>query len=192
MVEYLAPWSPLRGRLVFYTWLVSFTTFSLDLFTMSPSALTDPILNGELAISSPANHSKQTSFHLDRHLYRTFPVVVSGKGNYLFTKDGRAVFDASSGAAVSCLGHGNERVINAVRNQISAGIPYLASTFWSSDVVDELCKELISGADGKMSKVYLTGSGMSWEMTCPGDMLTPLPRFRGNGGRCKACSTVLL
>jgi 4-aminobutyrate aminotransferase-like enzyme len=163
LVQCLALWSPLKVRRVFYSWLVSLTAFSLDLFSMSPSAVTDPTLNGELAIEGPANHSKQTSFHLDRHLYRTFPVIVSGKGNYLYTKDGRAVFDASSGAAVSCLGHGNERVMNAIRNQISAGIPYLASTFWSSDVVDELCKELISGADGKMSKVYLTGSGMSWE-----------------------------
>lgn len=69
------------------------------------------------------------------------------------------MLDASSGAAVSCLGHGNERVIKAVVKQLNTGTPYLASTFWGSNVAEELCKELIDGTYGKMARVYLTGSG---------------------------------
>lgn len=78
---------------------------------------------------------------------------------YCFTKDGRKVFDASSGAAVTCLGYKNDRVNKAIIAQINTGTPYVASTFWTSDVIEDLCKELTKGTDGKMAKVYLTGSG---------------------------------
>ena len=39
------------------------------------------------------------------------------------------------------------------------GTPYLASSFWANDVVEKLCKELIMSTNGKMARVYLTGSG---------------------------------
>ncbi|PSS18609.1 hypothetical protein M430DRAFT_28030 [Amorphotheca resinae ATCC 22711] len=129
---------------------------------MSPSAVTEPGSRDPPDSKSPAitkDGQKRTIYHLDRHLHKDFPVVVSGKGNHLFTKDGRTIFDTTSGAAVSCLGHGNERVINAVHKQMTTGIPYLASSYWGSEIVDDLCKELINGTDGKMAKVYLTGSG---------------------------------
>jgi 4-aminobutyrate aminotransferase-like enzyme len=140
---------------------------------MSPSAVTElahqedqisckVLPNGFTHTAKLASISgaKRTMFLLDRHLRKDFPIVVAGKGNLLFTKDGRTIFDTTSGAAVSCLGHGNERVISAVHSQMSTGIPYLASTFWASEVVDELCEELIIGTDRKMAKVYLTGSGL--------------------------------
>ncbi|KAM3077311.1 hypothetical protein ACMFMG_006660 [Clarireedia jacksonii] len=102
---------------------------------------------------------KRTTFLLDRHLHKDFPVVVKGQGSKLYTKDGRVIFDATSGAAVSCLGHGNERVIRAVCQQMTSGIPYLASGFFGNETVDALCEELIKGTDHKMARVYLTGSG---------------------------------
>jgi 4-aminobutyrate aminotransferase-like enzyme len=109
--------------------------------------------------SSRPNDLKQSDLLFGRHLHKSFPAVKGGKGNYLYLADGRTIFDASSGAAVSCLGHDCKRVINAVSAQMNTGIPYLASGFWSSDVVEELCKELINGTGGRMSRVYLTGSG---------------------------------
>jgi adenosylmethionine-8-amino-7-oxononanoate aminotransferase len=107
----------------------------------------------------PSTSSKRTEFLLDRNLHKSFPVVQGGCGNYLYLMDGRTVFDASSGAAVSCIGHGNKRVVKAISALLNSGIPYLASTFWACEVVEELCKELIYGTDGKMARVYLTGSG---------------------------------
>lgn len=127
---------------------------------MPPSAIDGLSPSGQTTSGNIVNDTKPTSFRLDRHLRGNFPVVVSGKGNHLFTKDGRTIFDATTGAAVSCLGHGNERVINAINKQFSTGVSYLASAFWGSDVVEDLCKELISGTEQKMARVYLTGSGM--------------------------------
>ncbi|KAH7418221.1 pyridoxal phosphate-dependent transferase [Cadophora sp. MPI-SDFR-AT-0126] len=113
-----------------------------------------------MSSDSPSSDArKKTEFLLDRNLHKTFPVVKSAKGNYLHLTDGRAIFDATSGAAVSCLGHGNQRVVEAITAQLTTGTPYLASTFWGSEVVEKLCKELIDGTEGKMARVYLTGSG---------------------------------
>lgn len=143
---------------------------------MSPSAITKlaqqtPIESSIIGSHSTNRHSakingfsdtsgtKRTEFLLDRHLHKRFPVIVSGKGNFLYTKNGRTVFDASSGAAVSCLGYGYERITNAVNEQMKTGISYLTSSFWGCEVVDDLCKEIIDGTDGKMARVYLTGSG---------------------------------
>jgi 4-aminobutyrate aminotransferase-like enzyme len=148
---------------------------------MSPSALTDleqpdkvsagPLSNGaQLSHGrhsaangsnghAPSSGSKRTEFLLDRNLHKSFPVVKGGSGNYLYLTDGRIVFDSTSGAAVSCLGYGNKRVIKAISTVMNSGIPYLASTFWGCEVVEELCKELINGTGGKMARVYLTGSG---------------------------------
>jgi len=115
--------------------------------------------NGTKPAAATTNGLRRTDFLLDRHLRKKYPVIVGGKGSYLFTNDGRKVFDASSGAAVSCLGHGNERVTNAVFKEMRNGTPYIAAVFWASDIVDELCKEMIAGTGNKMARVYLTGSG---------------------------------
>jgi len=139
---------------------------------MSPSALAD--LHHDKAAVEPHSNglrlsnghtsvvaSKQTEYLLDRNLHKSFPVVTGGSGNYLYLLDGRTVFDATGGAAVSCIGHGNKRVIKAVSTVMNTGISYLASTFWACEVVEELCKNLIHGTDGKMARIYLTGSGQS-------------------------------
>ncbi|CAL3964836.1 unnamed protein product [Diplocarpon coronariae] len=96
--------------------------------------------------SASRDDLKKTEFLLDCHLHRSFPVVESGEGNYLHLTDGRTIFDATS-------------VIDAIVGQKNTGVPYLASTFWGSEIGEELCKELIDGTDRKMARVYLTGSG---------------------------------
>lgn len=103
---------------------------------------------------------KKTEFLFDRHLHKSFPVVTRAKGNYIHLEDGRKIFDSTSGAAVSSLGHGNQRVINAIYDQMQTGVLYLASSFFSSRVVESFCEELINGTGRKMSRVYLTGSGL--------------------------------
>ncbi|KAH8755651.1 pyridoxal phosphate-dependent transferase [Diaporthe sp. PMI_573] len=103
--------------------------------------------------------SSISGYSLLRDLNRVYPKIKGGEGNFLETTNGRKVFDAATGAAVSCLGHGNKRVIKAVSEQLNTGTPYLASSFRASQVVEGLCQELIRGTDGKMARVYLTGSG---------------------------------
>ena len=48
------------------------------------------------------------------------PVIARGEGIYLWDRDGRRSLDASSGPVVSNLGHGNRRVLEAMRVQAEA------------------------------------------------------------------------
>ncbi|KAL3428347.1 aminotransferase class-III [Phlyctema vagabunda] len=136
---------------------------------MAPSATTEEVVvtptaalvktsNGNLA-ATPSGQPK-TRHLFDRHLNKDYPVVERGQGNYLYLEDGRVIFDSTGGAAVSCLGHNFEPVIDAMCAFLkSSGIPYIASPFFSHKVVDEACQEIIRGTDGKLCRVYLTGSG---------------------------------
>jgi 4-aminobutyrate aminotransferase-like enzyme len=114
-------------------------------------------VNGSLSIR--VNGENKSSYLFDRNLHKPYPVVTHGDGIWLYTKDKRKICDGSAGAAVAALGYGNERVNNAMKRQMDSGLTYIASSFWGSDVVEEACQELIRGTGGKMSRVYLTGSG---------------------------------
>jgi 4-aminobutyrate aminotransferase-like enzyme len=46
---------------------------------------------------------------LHRSLHQDPLHVVSAKGHYLYISNGQMIFDATGGAAVACLGHGDER-----------------------------------------------------------------------------------
>ena len=53
--------------------------------------------------------SKSNSGVLHRSLHHDPLRVVSAKGNYLHLSNGQKIFDATGGAAVACIGHGDER-----------------------------------------------------------------------------------
>jgi adenosylmethionine-8-amino-7-oxononanoate aminotransferase len=57
-----------------------------------------------------ANTNKEgRSAVLHRSLHHDPLRVVSAKGNYLQLDNGQKIFDATGGAAVACLGHGDQR-----------------------------------------------------------------------------------
>ena len=54
-------------------------------------------------------------------LYRTPwrpPVAVSAEGMYFDLEDGRRVIDAVGGSAVSCIGNGHPKVVQALKDQL--------------------------------------------------------------------------
>ena len=57
---------------------------------------------------------------MSRILHRSgavLPVAVGGDGILLVIADGPRIIDASGGAAVACLGHGNRRAAEAIGRQ---------------------------------------------------------------------------
>jgi len=84
--------------------------------------------------------------------------VVASKGNYLHLANGQKIFDATTGAAVACLGHGNERVKAAVARQMDE-ICYCHSMFFNTYAMEGLADELIAGTEGKLARAFLVSSG---------------------------------
>ena len=56
-----------------------------------------------------AAFDKVNSAVLHRSLHHDPLRVLSGKGNVLRLSNGQSIFDATGGAAVACIGHGDER-----------------------------------------------------------------------------------
>ena len=94
---------------------------------------------------------------LHRSLIRHPPHAVAGDGAYLIDDSGRRYLDACGGAAVSCLGHSHPDVIAAVQKQVEQ-LPYAHTSFFTTDVLEELADTLVEGAPG-MGKVLLLSGG---------------------------------
>jgi len=95
---------------------------------------------------------------LHRQLRGQYPLAVSGKGCFIEDAGGRRYLDASGGAAVSCLGHAHPDVIAAMHAQIDK-IAYAHTSFFSTQVAEELADVLIADAPAGISHVYLVSGG---------------------------------
>jgi adenosylmethionine-8-amino-7-oxononanoate aminotransferase len=95
-------------------------------------------------------------FH--RHLHNKPPVATGGRGMFLTDAEGRSYIDASGGAAVSCLGHGHPDVLAAMHTQIDK-LAYAHTSFFTTQVAEELASTLIAGAPEGMSHVYFVSGG---------------------------------
>ncbi|KAE8355961.1 PLP-dependent transferase [Aspergillus coremiiformis] len=84
--------------------------------------------------------------------------AIGGKGSYIFLEDGTKFLDSTGGAAVSCLGHGHEKVNQTIVNQISQ-LAYCSSAFFTTDVAEELARFLVDSTGGRLSKGYIVNSG---------------------------------
>ncbi|KAI1176791.1 exocyst complex protein exo70 [Nemania sp. FL0916] len=99
-----------------------------------------------------------TSAVVHRNLGADFPRIAKGEGNYVILEDGRRIFDASGGAAVACIGHGNTRVHDAIAAQLRQ-ISYCSTIFYTTDVCEKLCQELVDSTHGVMKRAYIISSG---------------------------------
>ena len=81
-----------------------------------------------------------------------------GEGVYLYDRDGKRYLDASGGAAVSCLGHSDRAVTDAIRRQLDQ-LPFAHTSFFSNEPMEALAEALLAGAPRPLDKVYFVGSG---------------------------------
>lgn len=84
--------------------------------------------------------------------------AVGGKGSYIILEDGQKILDSTGGAAVSCLGHGHEKVQKAIMDQINQ-LSYCHSAFFSTQIAEDLARFLVDSTGGKLSKLYVISSG---------------------------------
>lgn len=95
-------------------------------------------------------------FHRNPH--QTLATAVAGEGIELIDSTGKRYIDASGGAAVSCLGHGHPKVIEAIQTQV-AKLAYAHTSFFTTDVAEALADKLAAAAPGDLDYVYFVSGG---------------------------------
>jgi adenosylmethionine-8-amino-7-oxononanoate aminotransferase len=95
-------------------------------------------------------------FHRDPRL--TYPVAVRGEGAYLYDRDGKRYLDASGGAAVSCLGHSDRAVIEAIQRQLER-LPFAHTSFFTNEPMEALADALVARAPKSLDSVYFVSGG---------------------------------
>lgn len=95
-------------------------------------------------------------FH--RNPKHDYPVAVRGDGSYLFDREGKRYLDASGGAAVSCLGHSDRAVVEAIKAQLDR-MPFAHTSFFSNEPMEALADELIRRSPKSFERVYFVSGG---------------------------------
>ncbi|TQV82264.1 aspartate aminotransferase family protein [Denitrobaculum tricleocarpae] len=93
-----------------------------------------------------------------RHTKAKLPVASHGDGAYIVDSDGKRYLDACGGAAVSCLGHSDAAVTDAVRSQMDS-IAFAHTGFFTSPPAEALAEKLIALAPGDLDRVYFVSGG---------------------------------
>ena len=83
---------------------------------------------------------------------------MSAKGVFIRDATGKEYIDASGGAAVSCLGHSHPDVLAAMREQLDR-LAYAHTSFFTTDVAEELADELVAHAPEGIEHVYFVSGG---------------------------------
>ena len=95
-------------------------------------------------------------FHRDPR--SAYPVAVRGEGCYLYDRDGKRYLDASGGAAVSCLGHSDRAVVEAIQRQL-AKLAFAHTSFFTNESMEALADALIARAPKSFDRVYFVSGG---------------------------------
>ena len=93
-----------------------------------------------------------------RHTKTAPPVAIGGQGCWLTDAGGKRYLDASGGAAVSCLGHGDREIIEAVQGQMDK-LAFAHTGFFSSEPAEALADALIAKAPEGIDRVYFVSGG---------------------------------
>ncbi len=93
-----------------------------------------------------------------RHTAQNLPFAAKGDGVYIIDSNGKRYLDASGGAAVSCLGHSDARVAEAIKGQIDK-IAFAHTGFFTSEPAEELADLLVEHAPEGLERVYLVSGG---------------------------------
>ena len=95
-------------------------------------------------------------FH--RSLSGTMPTVSHGDGVYVYDTAGREYLDGCGGAAVSCLGHSDSRVKQAIAEQLER-IPFAHTGYFTNDSVERLAAKLAERAPGALEWAFFVSGG---------------------------------
>src|SRR5215471_19256076 len=95
---------------------------------------------------------------LHRQIGHSYPVAAGGRGATIRDAAGKDYIDASSGAAVSCLGHSHPDVLAAMREQLDS-LAYAHTSFFTTRTAEELADDLVAHAPDGLDHVFYVSGG---------------------------------
>src|SRR5579875_2241897 len=95
-----------------------------------------------------------------RDVTREYPMLVRGEGAYVWDDAGTRYLDATSGISVSCIGHGRERVAEALRRQAMT-LAYATSGYFANEPAMLLAEHISHYTPGDLNNLFFTNSGSS-------------------------------
>ena len=93
-----------------------------------------------------------------RDLQKQYPLITRGQGIYIYDQEGREIIDASAGAAVVCLGHGERRVIEAYARQAEK-VAFVHMSAFTNEPILRLSEDLVKMVGDERYRVYFTSGG---------------------------------
>lgn len=118
---------------------------------------------GSLAVADDLVPAENSLFY--QSVYpSSAPTVESADGLYFTLKNGQKILDSTGGAAVSAIGHGNERVKSAIIKQLNK-FTYAHPGYFQNDPSHELADILVKSTNGQLSRACLLGSGKNKTLT---------------------------
>lgn len=99
-----------------------------------------------------------------QHLAQTTPFpfgikVDRAKGSYIYDVDSKAYLDLISGIAVSALGHGHPRILEAIKTQSEKHLHVMVYGEFEQEAQNELAKELLLTLPESINSFYFVNSG---------------------------------
>lgn len=93
-----------------------------------------------------------------RNLHYSYPLISYGQGPYLYDTQGKQYLDASGGAAVVNVGHGNKEIAEALSHQ-ALKVGYVSGMHFSHDQAEKLALQISEFIPFSGAKVYFLSSG---------------------------------
>ncbi len=115
-------------------------------------------ISKNLSPSLPLSQKPNPSSLLHRSLNERPNSVTSASGINLHLANGQTVIDACGGAAVVCIGHGNEEVAAAAAEQVKM-VSYVHTQFYTTDSAEDLASLILEGNPFGLEKAVWVGSG---------------------------------
>ena len=96
------------------------------------------------------------------HVFHRTPerpaIATRARGIEITDAEGKTYIDSSGGAAVSCIGHGDPRVVEAIAKQ-AATVEYAHTGAFTSEPAEALAERLCQSTTLPLDKVFIVGSG---------------------------------
>ncbi|QDS74078.1 hypothetical protein FKW77_009511 [Venturia effusa] len=102
-----------------------------------------------------------TSHVMHRSLSHSPLLAKRASGINIYTSTGQRIIDATSGAAVSCLGHSHPAIIEAMKKHLdgSDAVNYVATIMFTSSPAEELSKLLLESWEPPLRPTELQSTG---------------------------------